>query len=181
VTLPAVAGLGGVPPGPVGVEPAPARVDPHAGHVVVERRVRGPEWVHHPGRAHGVVKQRALGQRDQHHCRPRVRLHCRFVGPRIQIIPDFRRDSVPLFLKRQCDRTLRRPRGQPRIEVVERPIHGSAEDGGGGHRASARVAVADIVTDERMKHQGGVICPGRKPPLLVVDHPVHQYKSAIAK
>jgi hypothetical protein len=37
---------------------------------------------------------------------PRVRSYCRFVLPHIPFIPDSLTYSVPLFLKRQCDRTL---------------------------------------------------------------------------
>jgi hypothetical protein len=37
--------------------------------------------------------------------RARARSHCRFPPPPIHFIPDPPRDSVPLFLKRQCDRT----------------------------------------------------------------------------
>ena len=36
----------------------------------------------------------------------RARSHCRFVPPLIHFIPDSLTQSVPLFLKRQCDRTL---------------------------------------------------------------------------
>jgi hypothetical protein len=36
----------------------------------------------------------------------RVRSHCRFAPPRIHFIPDSWTYSVPLFLTRQCDRTL---------------------------------------------------------------------------
>ena len=36
----------------------------------------------------------------------RARLHCRFVLPLIRFIPDSLTYPVPLFLKRQCDRTL---------------------------------------------------------------------------
>jgi hypothetical protein len=36
----------------------------------------------------------------------RARSHCRFVLPLIHFIPDLRTYSPPLFLKRQCDRTL---------------------------------------------------------------------------
>ena len=38
--------------------------------------------------------------------RARARSHCRFVLPFIRFIPDSLTYSVPLFLKRQCDRTL---------------------------------------------------------------------------
>ena len=44
--------------------------------------------------------------------RTRARSHCRFVLPLIHFIPDSLRYSVPLFLKRQCDRTLWRT-GRP--------------------------------------------------------------------
>jgi hypothetical protein len=40
---------------------------------------------------------------------PRVRSHCRFAPPSIHFIPDFRCYSVPLVLKRRCDRTLVTP------------------------------------------------------------------------
>ena len=36
----------------------------------------------------------------------RARAHCRSAPPRTRCIPDLRRDSVALFLKRQCGRTL---------------------------------------------------------------------------
>jgi hypothetical protein len=36
----------------------------------------------------------------------RARSHCRLVLSPIHVIPDFLRYSVPLLLKRQCDRTL---------------------------------------------------------------------------
>jgi hypothetical protein len=36
----------------------------------------------------------------------RARSHCRFAPPRIHFIPHSRTYSVPLLLKRQCDRTL---------------------------------------------------------------------------
>jgi hypothetical protein len=39
----------------------------------------------------------------------RARSHCRFVPPLIHFTPDSLRDLVPLFLKRQCDRTLGLP------------------------------------------------------------------------
>jgi hypothetical protein len=43
-----------------------------------------------------------------------LRSHCRFVPPHILFKPDSPRDSVPLFLKRQCERTLRAgPRAWP--------------------------------------------------------------------
>ena len=40
---------------------------------------------------------------------PSAGLHCCFVLPLIHPIPDSRRDSVRLFMKRQCDRTLVEP------------------------------------------------------------------------
>jgi hypothetical protein len=40
---------------------------------------------------------------------PRARPHCRVVLPRIPVIPESLAYSVPLFLKRQCDRTLGMP------------------------------------------------------------------------
>jgi pimeloyl-ACP methyl ester carboxylesterase len=46
--------------------------------------------------------RRLLGHRGK----ARARSHCRFVLPLIHFKPDSPRESVPLFLKRQCDRTL---------------------------------------------------------------------------
>jgi hypothetical protein len=40
---------------------------------------------------------------------PRVRLHCCFALPLIHFTPALLRYSVPLFLKRPCDRTLPPP------------------------------------------------------------------------
>jgi hypothetical protein len=42
--------------------------------------------------------------------RGRPRSRCRFVLPLVHFIPGLLRDSVPLFLMRQCDRTLARAR-----------------------------------------------------------------------
>jgi hypothetical protein len=41
---------------------------------------------------------------------PRARSHCRFVPPLVRFIPDLLTYLVPLFLKRQCDRTPGKPR-----------------------------------------------------------------------
>ena len=43
--------------------------------------------------------------------------HCRFVLAHIRFIPDLLRYSVPLFLKRQCERTL----GPARVRPLLRP------------------------------------------------------------
>jgi hypothetical protein len=69
---------------------------------------------------------RAKGARDAGHGRPlrsqrfmtgtaavegtqRARSHCRFVPPLIRFIPYLLIYSVPLYLKRRCDRTLGTP------------------------------------------------------------------------
>jgi hypothetical protein len=50
---------------------------------------------------------------------PRARSHCRFLLPLIHlIIPDLLTYSAPLFLKRQCDRTL----GAPAVNSLRYPI-----------------------------------------------------------
>jgi phytoene dehydrogenase-like protein len=49
---------------------------------------------------------RRRGARARRRGGARARLHCRFVPPLIHFIPDSLTYSVPLFLKRQCDRTL---------------------------------------------------------------------------
>ena len=52
----------------------------------------------------------------------RARSHCRVVLPVIHFIPDLLTYSVPLFLKRQCDRTLGIGRGpRSRHEPAGRP------------------------------------------------------------
>jgi hypothetical protein len=43
--------------------------------------------------------------------KPRAWSHCRFVPPLIHLTPDSLGESVPLFLNRQCDRTLSGPGG----------------------------------------------------------------------
>jgi hypothetical protein len=46
----------------------------------------------------------------------RAHSHCRFVLPLIHLVPYSLRDSVPLFLKRQCGRTL----GKTSADYVQR-------------------------------------------------------------
>ena len=53
------------------------------------------------------ARARAGQQPQQPSGRPRARSHCRFAPPLIHFITDLLTYSVPLFLKRQCDRTLR--------------------------------------------------------------------------
>jgi hypothetical protein len=61
---------------------------------------------------------------------PRVRSHCRIVLPLIQFIPDSLRESVSLFLKRQCDRNLRSP-------IAVSPRRRAAQPAGRRRRRSA--------------------------------------------
>jgi hypothetical protein len=49
---------------------------------------------------------RDLDNRGRRRDRVRARSHCRLAPPPIHFIPDSLTYSVPLFLKRQCDRTL---------------------------------------------------------------------------
>jgi hypothetical protein len=56
----------------------------------------------------------------------RVRSHCRVILPLIYFIPDVLAYSVPLFLKRQCDRT----QGRPRL----RRVQGQGQPGACGGR-----------------------------------------------
>jgi hypothetical protein len=51
----------------------------------------------------------------------RARSHCHFVPPLIHFIPDSLTYSAPLFLKRQCDRTL----GARQLTVLKFDIEGS--------------------------------------------------------
>jgi hypothetical protein len=55
--------------------------------------------------------------------RTRARSHCRFVLPLIHFIPGSLRGSVPLLLKRQCDRNLIRTRTGQVCEPIS-PSHG---------------------------------------------------------
>jgi hypothetical protein len=57
-----------------------------------------------PARGQGRRGRRA--ERQQRPGLLRARSHCRFVLPLIHFIPDSLTYSIPLFLKRQCDRTL---------------------------------------------------------------------------
>jgi hypothetical protein len=50
----------------------------------------------------------------------RARSHCRFVRPLIRFIPDSLTYSVPLVLKRQCDRTLGLRRGHALAQLHHR-------------------------------------------------------------
>jgi hypothetical protein len=67
--------------------------------------------------------------------RLRTRSHRRCVQPSIHVIPYSRRDSVPLFLKRQCDRA-RDWRGRPRSA---RPWPGTPRRPGTCGRTAPRV------------------------------------------
>jgi hypothetical protein len=58
----------------------------------------------------------------------RARSHCRFVPPLIHFIPDLLTRSAPLFLKRQCDRTLGAARDGRRERRVRR--HGDGDEPG---------------------------------------------------
>ena len=60
--------------------------------------------------------------------RPRARSHCRFVLPFIRFVPDSLIHSIPLWSKRQCDRTLRRPRGE---STAGRAVGPAVRAGGG--------------------------------------------------
>jgi hypothetical protein len=64
------------------------------------------EWVRDIG---GWVAPRARSHRHK---------HCRFVRPLVHFIPYLRTYSVPLFLKRQCDRTLGVPR-RPQVQGLQ--------------------------------------------------------------
>jgi hypothetical protein len=71
----------------------------------------------------GCVRRGGLRQDG----RRRARSHFRFVPPLIHFIPDSRKDSVPLFLKQQCDRTLGRHLLQPASE--DRVLRGQPRRG----------------------------------------------------
>ena len=59
--------------------------------------IRGFIRAFYPGDAHERCARRGTA---------RARSHCRFATPLIHFIPDSLTYSVPLFLKRQCDRAL---------------------------------------------------------------------------
>jgi hypothetical protein len=59
----------------------------------------------------------------------RARSHCRFVPPLMHFIPDLLTYSSPLFLKRQCDRTLGHVSAQLKqatFAIAARPSHRAA-------------------------------------------------------
>jgi hypothetical protein len=106
-------------PGPGRVTSRSIAVLPGLGHIVALHR-RAPasyqirEHIRHPlllkrqcGRTLGAARHQPLALR--HRCAPRARSHLRFALPLIRFIPDSLRESVSLFLERQCDRTLCAP------------------------------------------------------------------------
>ena len=80
------------------------------------------------------------------------RSHCRFVPPLIHFIPYSLTYSVPLFLKRQCDRTLAGGRCATRARQLTRRRAGGA-GGGAGRRPG------------RLHRHALPLPPGRGPPL----------------
>ena len=81
----------------------------------------------------------------------RARSHWCFARPRIHFIPDSLRDSVPLFLRRQCDRTLPGPRQR---------AHGA------GDRAGLR-GRAEHHPDHRRRAGDDVIIPSPRPMIVM--------------
>jgi hypothetical protein len=132
---------------------------------------------------------------------PRGRSHCRFVPPLIRFIPDSLTYSVPLFLKRQCDRALApsphppRPhpiaalggspglsRGPPaqaaRVQVAghgrgRRAGGGAGAGGGGGGGGAVGGRAGALAGDARRGHRAGGAAPSPAPlpPLLLLPPP----------
>ena len=65
----------------------------------------------------GANPSRADGEGDT-----RARSHCRFAPPLIHFTPEVLTYSVPLFLKRQCDRTLGEGAGGGSLSVGQRQL-----------------------------------------------------------
>jgi hypothetical protein len=99
-----------------------------------------------------LQKIEAQRRQTEEACR-RVRSQCRFVLPRIHFIPESLTYSVPLSLKRQCDRTL--GGGRPAAE---------------GCRAGGAAAAADQGPDGTDPEEGGSPCA--EPGLLTQGVPV---------
>ena len=59
----------------------------------------------------------------------RVRSHCHFAPPLIHFVADLLTCSVPLYLKRQCDRTLGAD-AEPDTDTLEVAVLGGSGDGG---------------------------------------------------
>ena len=78
----------------------------------------------------------------------RAQSHCRVVPPRIHFIPDSLTYSVPLFLNRQCDRTL----GLPAL-----PLRRPARLRGLRHRARAGAAAGGLHTGVHRQSEHGAV------------------------
>jgi hypothetical protein len=98
----------------------------------------------------------------------RARSHCRFALPLIRFIPESLTYSAPLFLKRQCDRTLglRQPRRGPRrplvlhagrVRVRRRGLLGALRHG--AQPAAAAAAARDVHGRRGQVHDRGLQLP----------------------
>ena len=141
---------------PRGTGPHRNRGPRHPGVQAVRRRHRAAAA---GGPGEGGARARGLGAQGQgggrHALVPRgqpgARSHCRIVLPLVHFIPGLRTYSVPLNLKRQCDRTLGQPRAAP--GRARGPPHGQARG-----RAHQHGALRQGQHRHRLRrHQGRVI------------------------
>jgi hypothetical protein len=112
----------------------------HPGVIQVRRGLCGPDGARRAGAEDpGRAQLAAVVTEPKHHllvielCEggDRARSHCRSVLPLIHCIPDSLTYSVPLFMKRRCDRTL----GGPRPAAAAEP--GRAAGRRGEHEGSS--------------------------------------------
>ena len=85
----------------------------------------------------------------------RARSHCRFAPPLIHFIPDSLTYSVPLFLKRQCDRTLGGG-------LAGAGRGGAAAGGGSGARAAAGGGAPRCRFDTFVTSHSTVVAPAAR-------------------
>jgi hypothetical protein len=97
------------------------------------------------------------GRRERANGAGRARSHCRFVLPLIHFRPDSLTYSLPLFLKRQCDRTpgvgLLRSCGATSVDL---PLASAAE--GEHHSASGRLRASSQTLVEIVSQTAGPTC-----------------------
>ena len=90
--------------------------------------------------------------------RARARSHCRFIPPLIHFIPYSLTYSVPLFLKRQCDRTLGGAAAELREPARRAADRRPAAEGGEGRGGRGRGQLLHGLRPPGPPGRGGVRC-----------------------
>ena len=92
-----------------------------------------------------------------------ARTHCRFAPPLIHFTPCSLTYSAPLFLKRQCDRTLRRRRAQRGFRARGRRDRPPPHRGDRGAVANRALGPGHGRQAHRQGGPGGAVGRGRRP------------------